>query len=377
MKVLQIVPSISKASSGLTSCVPALCHSLSVHDIDVELHVLEKAPEGFRDINIKQYPRHTFPHPHLGRSPEMFAGLAISARNASIVHNNSLWMLPNIYPGQLPRTGFRLVTSPHGTLAEWALKCSRWRKKAMLLLGQRHALEVTDLFIATSMKEYCEIRNFDLSQPVAVIPNGVVLPSNFPKGSDSTFKLVFLSRIHPTKRLDLLLAVWARLVSQFPNWELLIAGPDKENSYATMLKKYIVSHQVPQCRFVGEQTGEEKWRFLAEADCFVLPTESENFGMVVAEALISGTPVVCSQGAPWEGLVHERAGRWIPLSEDSFESTLREVMSLPRSELIAMGERGRAWMQRDFSWDSVGAKMMQAYTWILNGGSKPSFIYED
>ena len=113
---------------------------------------------------------------------------------------------------------------------------------------------------------------------------------------------------------------------------------------------------------------------MAESDCEVLPTHSENFGMVVAEALACGTPVICSYGAPWAGLVTNKCGWWVPTEESALESAMCEAMSLDDMARRNMGARGREWMKRDFDWNAIGRKMKIAYTWLLNGGDKPEWV---
>ena len=129
--------------------------------------------------------------------------------------------------------------------------------------------------------------------------------------------------------------------------------------------------------FVGELHGEEKIRFLSEASCFVLPTFSENFGIAVAEALMCGTPVITTQGAPWSGLVEQKAGWWIePNCEEALELAMIEAISMSSYELKEMGLRGRDWVSSEFSWNTLSQKYLESYRWILGQGERPSFIYD-
>ena len=96
--------------------------------------------------------------------------------------------------------------------------------------------------------------------------------------------------------------------------------------------------------------------------------------MVVAESLACGTPVICSHGAPWEGLVSNNCGWWLPIEEESFENAMREAMSMPMDKLTAMGKNGRDWMSRDYSWEGIGTKMKAAYEWLLGKGDRPEWV---
>ena len=97
----------------------------------------------------------------------------------------------------------------------------------------------------------------------------------------------------------------------------------------------------------------------------MLPSDTENFGVTVAEALASGTPVIASQGTPWQGLERERCGSWVPIGVEPLAIALKEMMAMSDEERTVMGARGREWIRRDFSWKGIGAKMKAAYEWLL------------
>ena len=134
---------------------------------------------------------------------------------------------------------------------------------------------------------------------------------------------------------------------------------------------------MPRVSFVGEINGPAKYEFLANADIYVLPSDTENFGVTVAEALVSGTPVIASQGTPWQGLDRERSGRWVPIGVEPLAAALDELMSMSEEERAAMGARGREWIRRDFSWKGIGVKMKAAYEWLLGQGEKPEYVRVD
>lgn len=127
----------------------------------------------------------------------------------------------------------------------------------------------------------------------------------------------------------------------------------------------------------GPVYGKDKHKHYREAELFVLPSHSENFGMSVAEALAQGTPAIVSQGAPWQNLEHENAGWWVEKNQDAWQQALQRAMSLNNKVLAEMGERGRLWMLRDFSWKHVGEHMHQTYSWVLHGGEPPSWVRTD
>jgi glycosyltransferase involved in cell wall biosynthesis len=383
MKVIQIVPRIATQSSGPSLSVPMLSRSLVESGCDVELVCLEPRPTNVLFENTRYFPVQRFPGAYrLGASTAMRDYLARQAPAVDILHTHSLWMMPNVYPGKAVRgTNCKLVVSPRGTLSEWALSRSRFRKKVLMWMGQRQMLERADCFHATSEAEYQEIRRLGFRQPVAVIPNGIELPELSESSKTLTLMipprtLLFLARIHPTKGVDLLLDAWSELHAAFPDWQLKIAGP-LNSRYAQGLQAEIQNRRIPRVEFVGELLGEAKKQAFLDADLYVLPTHSENFGISVAEALAHGVPAIVTEGAPWSGLATKNAGWWIPLEQNSLIKALNDAMSLPAAQLSEMGSCGRQWMLRDFGWDRIGRQMTAVYFWLQGTNEKPPFVLMD
>ena len=185
--------------------------------------------------------------------------------------------------------------------------------------------------------------------------------------------LLFLSRIHPTKAIDRLLAAWAQLQTRHPDWRLVIAGRG-EVAHVEEVEALAKTLGVDRVEFPGPLFGDAKAQAYSGADLFVLPTHSENFGMVVAEALAHGCPAVVSRGAPWAGLETEGCGWWVDNSVESLVAALDAAMHSPPEQLAAMGLRGRAWMERDYGWAAIGQKMDAAYRWLVNGGERPAWV---
>ncbi len=382
MNVQQVVPGFSDEAAGPSYSVSGLCRGLAANGVDVTLHALT-VPDGVAfPFKVFGYPRSSLPCYRLGHSPKMLRGLRKVCADADIIHNNSLWMFPNVYPAWAVRgTKCKLVTAPRGTLAKWSLKRSYWTKKIFGWLFQNAGLRRTDMFHATSEKEYVEIRAQGYRQPVAIVPIGMDLPkletfnAEKQRGGEAerTRKVVFFGRLHKVKGVDRLVRAWGEVAQE--GWELVIAGPDC--GMLKELKGIVAERNLPRVLFVGEINGHAKYEFLADADIYVLPSDTENFGITVAEALASGTPVIASQGTPWGGLEREKCGRWVPIGVEPLAAALKEMMAMDDAERAAMGERGREWIRRDFAWEGIGAKMKAAYEWLLGQGPKPDCVRED
>ncbi|MEJ5207453.1 glycosyltransferase [Denitratimonas sp. CY0512] len=375
MKLIHVLPHINVEASGPSYSVPRLCQSLAGRGHQVTLSCLHAGRE-IPGVELSVHPQ----WPVLRRfaiSPGHARALAGAARQVDIVHNHSLWSMVNVASGWVvPGKRAKLVTSPRGTLSEWALSLSK-RRKQLLWPVQKRALSRADLLHATSGEEYADIRRAGFTAPVAIIPNGIDLPPMLATRiqSEGVRTLLFLSRIHPTKGIERLLDAWAPLEHRHQDWQLKIVGPG-EADYIAGLQAQVERIGARRVVFPGPLYGQDKAAAYRNADLFVLPTHSENFGMAVAESLAYECPAIVARGAPWSGLETEGCGWWIPNDVDSLRATLDIAMSLPRSQLHDMGAKGRLWMQRDFSWDAIAASMEAAYQWIGEGGTRPPCVHE-
>lgn len=377
MKLVHVVPHIDQEAAGPSYSVPRLCQSLAACGNEVELTCLAARGE-IANVTLDIHPQ----WPVLERfaiSTSLARALAHKARTVDVVHNHSLWSMVNVAAGWIvPGSHAKLVTSPRGTLSAYALSRSRGVKSLLWPL-QRRALACADMLHATSDMEVAEIRSMGFKAPVVVLPNGIDLP-DIPvfenREQKKTRTLLFLSRIHPKKGLDLLLQAWAQLQPNHPDWRLVIAGRG-EAVHVEEVQAIAASLGVKRVEFPGPLYGDAKTSAYFTADLFVLPTHSENFGMVVAEALAHGCPAVVSRGAPWPELESEGCGWWVDNSVPTLATTLDVAMRLPPDQLLAMGMRGRAWMERDFGWTAIGQKMDMAYRWLLTGGERPAWVMID
>jgi len=300
--------------------------------------------------------------------------LARAAQAVDIIHTHSLWSMVQVAAGWVvPGKRAKLVVSPHGTLSPWALSYRKWRKRLMWPF-QRRALARADLLHATSEAEYHDIRARGFRAPVVVIPNGIDVPPLAPRGLQKGLRnLLFLGRLHPVKGLDRLLDVWATLESEFQEWQLVVAGKG-DPAYEAVIKAQAERLGLQRIRFTGPLYGKHKEAAYRAADLFVLPTHSENFGIVVAEALAHGCPAIVSKGAPWSGLDREGCGWWVDRDVPALRAVLSSAMTMSEDERRTMGARGHAWMQREFGWSSIAVRMLGAYRWLMQGGECPDCV---
>jgi glycosyltransferase involved in cell wall biosynthesis len=369
IRCLHVVPHIHDEASGPSYSVPRLCGALAAQGHAVRLACLAAAGE-VPGVALEVHPQWRRPA-RFAVSPSIARALRAAADSEDIVHNHSLWSMANVAAGwAVPGRRARLVTSPRGTLSSWAMQHSRGVKRLLWPL-QARALTRADMLHATSESEYEEIRAMGLRAPVVIVANGIDVPA--PNRAEREPTLLFLSRIHPKKGIDRLLGAWQILQDRHPTWRLVVAGRG-DPAHVAEAEGLAASLALDRVSFPGPLFGADKAAAYASARLFVLPTHSENFGMVVAEALAAGCPAVVSRGAPWSELPARGAGWWIDAEVPSLANCLDQAMSMPAAQLAQMGARGRAWMQRDFGWEPAARRLAEAYGWLLHGGAVPAHV---
>ena len=376
--ILHTLPAIGIEHSGPCYSVPALCEALIGCGVETTLAVLDWVPGIETPAYVKRFPFGFGPR-KLGRSPAMARWLVDEVRSGrvEVIHNHGLWMMPNVYPGWARGAGaVLLVVSPRGTVSEWALAHKAFKKRLFWYILQAQTMRRADAFHVTAEAEYEDLRRLGFRQPVCVLPNGIDIPPLVEKPGGELRTLLYLGRIHEKKGIDLLLQAWAAVELRFPDWELVIAGPD-DGGYLGECRALAARLRVARVRFPGPLYGEAKLAAYRAASLYVLPTRSENFAMTVAEALAAGTPAIVTKGAPWSGLVNHQAGWWIEIGVDPLVAALEQALALPEERLQAMGRSGRAWMEREFSWPVIGAQMARFYRWLLGQSERPACVRED
>ena len=299
---------------------------------------------------------------------------------AQILHDNGVWLLTNhAAAGAARKFSLPLIISPHGMLKVWSLQHKGWKKRLALALYQRRDLETAQVLHATAEAEAEDFRALGLRQPIAVIPNGIELPPNQKPETRNqkpeTRTVLFLGRIHAIKGLLNLVGAWG--VIRPAGWRVVIAGGD-DGGHLNELQAEIRRLKLESYfEIIGPAEGVAKWDLYRAADVFVLPSHTENFGIVVAEALACGVPVITTRGTPWEDLLTHRCGWWVDKGIEPLAAALREAMALDDETRRRMGARGRELVERKFGWPGIAAKMLAVYRWMLRADAKPDCVRVD
>ena len=292
-----------------------------------------------------------------------------------ILHDNGIWLPHNHCLAVLAeRRGIPRVVSTRGMLEPWALSHKRLKKRIAWCLYQRRDLKQAHCHHTTAEAEARNLQNLGLGVPVVAVPNGVDVPEERPLiVASETEKAVrarrrrtalFLGRIYPVKGLPMLVEAWARVRPE--DWYLRIAGPD-EAGHQTQVERAVFAAGLSEVvSFTGPIEHRMKKSAFFDADLFVFPTHSESFGIVVAEALAHGLPVLTTTGAPWSILPKSGCGWWVDATVDGIAEGLRQATILDPEILRAMGAKGRALVIGEFSWKRVADLILAAYEGVVS-----------
>jgi glycosyltransferase involved in cell wall biosynthesis len=358
----------SKAYGGTIRSGYGLCRGLAKLGCDVR--VLTTDTDGLgrtlgvandREVEVDGL-RVRYCHKRLRHSvsPALLGVLPSYVRWANVVHLTAVYSFPT-FPTLFFCRLFNkpVVWSPRGALQRWEGSSRVVHKWVWESICQKLASRNNLVLHVTSQAEAEQsLKRFPRLRAV-VIPNGVEVPQNLRRSaSNGKLRLLYLGRLHPIKGIETLLEACGIVGGLSPDWHLYIAGTGSP-SYVDFLKSKVkelgLSEQV---EFVGEVFEEKKESLFAQSDVALVPSHIENFGIVVAESLAHAVPVIASKGTPWIGLETNRCGLWVDNDPESLATAIRKIRTLPLQE---MGQRGREWMEKDFSWESLSGEMLALY----------------
>lgn len=379
MKILQTIAGFGAKSGGTSTCTYDLVTALNQLNCQTDILTLE--PNDPTDHLMGVGEQWIKALPYDGKTPFGYSHNIVHYLNTTdydLYHTNGLWMFCNHITASIARKkGKSYVITPHGMLYPQALARSSWKKKLMMLLCFDKDIRGANCIHATCMQEMKYYRDLGYKNPVAVIANPMPLPDYIDdiKSERNKKRIGFLGRLHPRKNVKGLIEAWASLGQATQNAELYIMGKGDE-AYEAYLRELVATLGLTNVVFAGFVNGREKFEKLATLTALFVPSDFENFGMIITEALIVKTPVMASLGTPWEELNARHCGWWVNNDIHTLAQTMEEVFSLSDEELLTMGERGKQLVIEKYSSVQVATQMKHLYEWILNGGEKPDFVYE-
>lgn len=389
MNVLHIVEANKNRFWGLGSSVFAIVSALNkfhggnIHILTTEMHdgndMVEYAHEKWlyfhRDDGITplKLSKSTYHH--------------IEPSKYDCYHIHGLWLHANHKTCRIARQQHKpYLVTPHGMLYPETLRRSYWKKWILLNVWFKKDILSASCLHATCVKEMRLLREFGYGGPIAVIGNPVADNKYIPEicrlresyvsegHMNKNHRIGFLGRLHPRKNVEAIMRGMA-IAHHRNDIELVVMGagePAYEEFLRGEAKRLGVEKQV---EFAGFVNGEDKFRRLAELSALFVPSDMENFGMIVPEALLVGTPVMASLGTPWKDLEDYKCGWWRDNSPESIAKVIDEVAETSPDELLRMGMRGRELVLDKYESSKVAAKMLKLYSWLLGQGPKPEFVY--
>lgn len=375
MKVLHVIAGLSRKSGGPSRSSQGLVAALCDEGVDAWIYSFDgELPwvKGVRRFKV--------------RRANVLTIEDIKGFDLIHIHGIWDWRLHNVakfcQKGAVP-----YVISPRGMLEPWSLKQRRFKKCLARLVYQDFDLQHAAALHATALGEAEQFSRLGLKTPVILSSNAVTVPvarfcENRNRGGFR--RALFVSRMHPKKGVMELVEAWARVVALFKaqrcqfRWQcelVYTTSSSEETFYEARVRSRIVELGLENSFIVsGPLLDDAKWNAYARADLFVLPTYSENFGIVVAEALWAGIPVITTKGTPWSNLEgsmdvpNSKCGWWIDLPPtNSLDKALYEACSMPPEVLAEMGRIGHELVLRQYTWKAVCKSMVNGYEKILKG----------
>lgn len=262
----------------------------------------------------------------------------------------------------------------HGAFTPIALKYKSWKKQIYYQLIEKAVLQGANGIIVNNKLEKIKLKDLGIRSTIKSIAWGINLtsdtihvikhPKDLPPQIQTRPYILFIGRLHPIKGLDLLIDSFSKISAAFPEWMLVLAGPD-ENGYKKSLENIIKKNQLEnRVFFTGLVKGEQKNVLFSHADLCVLPSYSESFGMSALEAMAYGKPIVITSTVGLSEYGVDAAGRIVPLDPQALAEALREML---RDEELRRhcGANALRLAQTEFTWEAVAQKSLDFYREVM------------
>jgi glycosyltransferase involved in cell wall biosynthesis len=365
INVVHVVSAASMYGGHVISSI-GISKSLSeLNELNISLYL---------DVEERTMEFYELPNQHFYLNSKSFLQFLVNLYNSfkrdnpNIIHIHGTWSLITflscIY-GYLCNIPY--VIHPHGMLSTWSFSHKYIKKNIAYLLYQKWCLKNSKLIFLSSLSEYNDLCKLRLNLNCVVIEQGVsfLSPNNISKLTLDSLRIrnvLFLSRLHPVKGIYELLEVWKFLNPS--NWILNIAGPNEGDTLGKVLAYIKLHNLVNSVRILGPANRQLRSELFEGADLFILPSHSENFGIVILEALSFGVPVITTKNTPWRVLEENDCGWWVDMNVHALQLTLKHAMGLSDIERERMGRRGFD-LSRNYDTGLASKKIFIEYSKLL------------
>jgi len=315
--------------------------------------------------------------PYLSKSigyffaPEMSRTLARVMPLVDVAHIHSPFSYPNYAVANAAfRHGKPLVYQQNGIFDPERLRFRSLKKWLYIQAVERPIMRQAAALIAGTDAERASYEALGVRTECHRIVNGVDVSRyrmrprpaadarwGFEPGDEV---VLFMGRLHPVKGVEKLVRAFLTIHERFPSARLVVAGPDEWGLEERLRAEVLAAGLERHVLFPGMLTGEEKLDLLARADLFCLPSEAEGFSLAILEALASATAVMISPGCHFPEVEAAGVGRIVVPDPESLAEGLMGLL-VDRRRLHAMGEKGRAFAEREYSWEHVTSELLSLY----------------
>jgi glycosyltransferase involved in cell wall biosynthesis len=395
VKILHVIPSVAPVRGGPSQAILQMVGALNHQGMMVEIaatndngpHLLDVPlchPIQYAGVPVRFFPRLSVG----GSAVREFAfssaftnWLWNSIHNYDLIHVHAIFSyVPTVTMAIARLRGVPYIIRPLGQLCQWSLQQGQRKKQLYLKLIEYANLNRAQALHFTSDAEHQEALKLGLTAPGVVIPHGLSLSAARPQARaelrqwlqlpDDEPIILFLSRLHPKKGLEILISALSAL--PLHRFTVVIAGSGDAAYEAEIRHRLQQSEISDRTQMVGFVEGEQKDLLLQGSDLFALTSYSENFGVAVLEALAAGLPVVITPGVALSPLVVQHRFGWVPeLEEGAIAHAILEGLKHPE-EMKAKGVRARQFVLDNYTWDHIAAQMIEVYDAILNQEPRPS-----
>ena len=289
-----------------------------------------------------------------------------------VVHFHGVWEASLVRISSRCRNrGIPYVVRPCGMLEAWSLQQQGGKKRIALATTHRAYLRGAGALHTLNAHEREAVDRLGLGVPACVIPNGVFLEEVTPTTAPGAFRaseprlgerrfVLFLSRLHKKKGLDLLADAWVRVAARLPGYALVVAGPREDDSIDIFRERIEAAGLTGTVIETGPVFGHLKTAALRECDLFVLPSREEGFSLAITEALALGTPVVITEECHFPEVAAAGAGWVVPLDVEAIAAGLERALR-DTTARTTLGAAGARLVREHFTWPAITARCVELY----------------
>lgn len=389
MKVLHLIPSIAAVKGGPSIAVIEMVQSLRDKGIDAEIVTTNDNGNTLLDVPLnilleyEKVPVRFFARlsssisavSEFAFSTDLTVWLWKNLRHYDLLHVHAIFSYPSTMAMAIARRQqIPYILTPHGLLCEWSLQQRTQKKKLYLSLIERTNYKGSQAIHFTSQQEQKEVSLLGFGTPSFVLPLGLFLPSLIPKAKDRLRQylhlptdepvILFMSRLHEKKGLDYLIQALSKLIHH--RFTFILAGSGS-SEYEAQVESLLISTRLrDRTRLVGFVEGEFKNLLLQGSDLFALTSYSENFGVVILEAMVSGLPVLVTPGVAFSSVVQQEGiGFVVEQNIDSIASAIDNYLISPQNAKI-IGDRARQFILENYTWDEIAKNLIKVYEKIID-----------